>query len=89
MKAYEGARGLDGAIVIIDGKPLPPRHGEPTSRRNSPRNRWFESVSLPRRVCEISVPLEMRDRTGRSGLASVVAVRVSPASYATSCDVIL
>jgi pimeloyl-ACP methyl ester carboxylesterase len=53
MKVYEGARGLDGAIVIVDGKPLPPRHGEPTSRRNSPRNRWFESVSLQRGVtCE-------------------------------------
>jgi hypothetical protein len=24
MKVYEGARGLDGAIVIVDGKPLPP-----------------------------------------------------------------
>ena len=23
MKVYEGARGLDGAIVIVDGKPLP------------------------------------------------------------------
>jgi hypothetical protein len=53
MKVYEGARGLDGAIVIVDGKPLPPRHGEPTSRRNSPRNRWFESVPLQRGVtCE-------------------------------------
>jgi len=50
MKVYEGARGLDGAIVIVDGKPLPPRHGEPTSRRNSPRNRWFESVPLQRGV---------------------------------------
>ena len=56
------------------------------------RDKWergFESCSLQRRVCELSVPIEMRDRTGRSGLASVVAVRVSPASYATSCDVIL
>jgi hypothetical protein len=53
MKVYEGARGLDGAIVIVDGKPLPPRHSEPTSRRNSPRNRRFESVSLQRGVtCE-------------------------------------
>src|SRR5437764_14206992 len=43
----------------------------------------FESDFLQRRVCELSVPLEMRDRTGRSGLACVVAVRVSPASYAT------
>lgn len=25
MKTYEGARGLDGAIVTVDGKPLPPR----------------------------------------------------------------
>jgi hypothetical protein len=54
-----------------------------------PRYQKFESISLQRRVSELSVPLEMRDRTGRSGLASVVAVRVSPASYATSCDVIL
>ena len=23
MRVYEGARGLDGAIVIVDGKPLP------------------------------------------------------------------
>ena len=53
MKVYEGTRGLDGAIVIVDGKPLPPRHGEPTSRRNSPRNRKFESISLQRGVmCE-------------------------------------
>jgi hypothetical protein len=47
---YEGARGLDGAIVTVDGKPLPPRQSEPTSRRNSPRNRWFESGFLQRRV---------------------------------------
>ena len=33
MKVYEGARSLDGGIVIVDGKPLPPRHGEPTSPR--------------------------------------------------------
>src|SRR5215831_6220634 len=26
VKVYEGARGLDGAIVTVDGKPLPPRH---------------------------------------------------------------
>ncbi len=25
MKIYEGARSLDGAIVTVDGKPLPPR----------------------------------------------------------------
>jgi hypothetical protein len=25
MKVYEGARSLDGAIVTVDGKPLPPR----------------------------------------------------------------
>jgi hypothetical protein len=25
MKTYEGARSLDGAIVTVDGKPLPPR----------------------------------------------------------------
>jgi hypothetical protein len=56
MRVYEGARGLDGAIVIVDGKPLPPRHGEPTSRRNSPRNRWFESVSLQRGVSNEPVP---------------------------------
>jgi hypothetical protein len=45
MKVYEGARSLDGGIVIVAGKPLPPRRGELTSRGNSPRNRWFESVS--------------------------------------------
>jgi hypothetical protein len=39
-------RSLDGAIVIIDGKPLPLRHGEPTSREN----RWFESAPLQRRI---------------------------------------
>jgi hypothetical protein len=26
MKIYEGARGLEGAVVTVDGKPLPPRH---------------------------------------------------------------
>jgi hypothetical protein len=26
MKVYEGGRSLDGAIVTVDGKPLPPRH---------------------------------------------------------------
>jgi len=46
MKVYEGARSFDGGIVIVAGKPLPPRHGELTSHGNSPRNRWFESVSL-------------------------------------------
>ena len=50
MKVYEGARSLDGGIVIVAGK-LPPRHGELTSRGNSPKNRWFESVSLQRTVC--------------------------------------
>src|SRR5258708_10317098 len=25
MKIYEGARSLDGALVTVDGKPLPPR----------------------------------------------------------------
>jgi len=25
MKLYEGARGLDGAVVTVDGKPLDPR----------------------------------------------------------------
>ena len=25
MKVYEGARGLDGAVVTVDGKPLSPR----------------------------------------------------------------
>jgi hypothetical protein len=33
-------------------KPLPRCHGEPKSRRNSPRNRKFESVSLQRRVAQ-------------------------------------
>ena len=31
MKVYEGARSLDGGIVIVAGKPLPPRRGELTS----------------------------------------------------------
>jgi Family of unknown function (DUF6166) len=26
MKIYEGARSLAGAIVTVDGRPLPPRH---------------------------------------------------------------
>jgi hypothetical protein len=26
MKIYEGGRSLAGAIVTVDGKPLPPRH---------------------------------------------------------------
>jgi hypothetical protein len=26
IKVYEGARSLDGAVVTVDGKPLPPRH---------------------------------------------------------------
>lgn len=26
MKIYEGGRSLDGAVVTVDGKPLPPRH---------------------------------------------------------------
>ena len=26
MKVYEGARSLDGAVVRVDGKPLPSRH---------------------------------------------------------------
>jgi Family of unknown function (DUF6166) len=26
MKVYEGARSLAGAIVTVDGQPLPPRH---------------------------------------------------------------
>lgn len=25
MKTYRGARGLDGAVVTVDGSPLPPR----------------------------------------------------------------
>ncbi len=25
MKTYEGERGLDGAVVTVDGRPLPPR----------------------------------------------------------------
>jgi hypothetical protein len=25
MKTYEGARSLDGALVTVDGRPLPPR----------------------------------------------------------------
>jgi len=33
MKLSEAVRSLDGGIVIVDGKPLPPRHGEPTSPR--------------------------------------------------------
>ena len=61
MKVYEGARGLDDAILI--GKPLPPRHGEPTSRRNSPRNRWFESISLQQRVNKLSVPVRQAKLT--------------------------
>jgi hypothetical protein len=60
MKVYEGARGLDDAIVIVDGKPLPPRHAEPESRRNLRRNRWFEFISS---IGESQV----RTRAGRSG----------------------
>jgi Family of unknown function (DUF6166) len=26
MKVYEGGRSLDGAVVTVDGKKLPPRH---------------------------------------------------------------
>ena len=26
MKIYRGGRSLDGAVVTVDGKPLPPRH---------------------------------------------------------------
>ena len=26
MKVYEGARSLAGALVTVDGRPLPPRH---------------------------------------------------------------
>jgi hypothetical protein len=26
QKLYEGGRSLDGAVVTVDGKPLPPRH---------------------------------------------------------------
>jgi hypothetical protein len=26
MKVYEGGRSLAGAVVTVDGKPLPPRH---------------------------------------------------------------
>ena len=26
MKVYEGGRSLDGAVVTVDGRPLPPRH---------------------------------------------------------------
>ncbi|MBV9827336.1 MAG: hypothetical protein JO001_16980 [Alphaproteobacteria bacterium] len=26
MKVYEGGRSLDGAVVTVDGKPLPPRY---------------------------------------------------------------
>ena len=26
MKTYEGARSLDGAVVTVDGRKLPPRH---------------------------------------------------------------
>jgi len=26
MKIYEGGRSLDGAVVTVDGRPLPPRH---------------------------------------------------------------
>ena len=29
MKVCEGARGLEGPIVIVDGELLPPRHGSP------------------------------------------------------------
>jgi Family of unknown function (DUF6166) len=26
MKVYEGARSLEGALVTVDGRPLPPRY---------------------------------------------------------------
>ena len=26
MKIYEGGRSLDGAVVTVEGRPLPPRH---------------------------------------------------------------
>ena len=26
MKTYRGGRSLDGAVVTVDGRPLPPRH---------------------------------------------------------------
>ena len=66
MKVYEGARSLDGGIVIVAGKPLPPRRGELTCRGNSPRNRWFESVSLQRQSPECAYDIVFFDEFARA-----------------------
>jgi hypothetical protein len=50
MKVYEGAHSLDGALVTVDGKTAAAAPSRAHMSRESPRNRWFESVSLQRRV---------------------------------------
>ena len=42
------------------------RHGELTSRGNSPRNRWFESVSLQRQSPECAYDIVFFDEFARA-----------------------
>ncbi len=48
MKLYEGARGLDGAVVTVDGRPLDPRFD---LRRFSPAGfEWTYEGNGPRQL---------------------------------------
>jgi hypothetical protein len=48
MKIYEGARGLDGAVVTVDGRPLDPRF---ELRRYSPAGfEWTYEGNGPRQL---------------------------------------
>jgi hypothetical protein len=58
---YERCAASTGAIVILDGNAAM-AHDEPTSQRNSPRNRWFESGSLQQGVCLCTEPQRLSRR---------------------------
>jgi hypothetical protein len=63
----------DGFVSFAQHLPTPTLYNAIQARKSNKTvstswsftgDRWFESISLQRRVCELSVPLEMRDRTG-------------------------
>jgi hypothetical protein len=47
MRTYEGGRGLAGAVVTVDGAPLPPRHD---IRRFSREFEWTYEGDGPRQL---------------------------------------
>lgn len=47
MKLYEGGRGLAGAVVTVDGAPLPPRHD---LQRFSREYEWTYEGDGPRQL---------------------------------------